>query len=59
MLERCIDLSRNRMLRAMPEPTKMMIALEFASKGAEEMSDSRLPDGNGTNPFRLALCRGS
>jgi hypothetical protein len=36
---------------------KLMIALEFASTGAEEMSlFQRLSAGNGTNPFRLALC---
>src|SRR5580693_2480458 len=41
----------------MPEPMKLMIAEEFASTGAEEMSlFHRLSAGNGTNPFRLALC---
>jgi hypothetical protein len=35
----------------------LMIAAEFASTGAEEMSlFQRLSAGNGTNPFRLALC---
>src|ERR1700688_1452814 len=41
----------------MPAPMKLMIALEFASTGAEERSlFQRLSAGNGTNPFRLALC---
>ena len=41
----------------MPAPMKLMIALEFGSTGAEEMSlFQRLSAGNGTNPFRLALC---
>ena len=41
----------------MPEPMKLMIAAEFGSTGAEEMSlFQRLSAGNGTNPFRLALC---
>jgi hypothetical protein len=41
----------------MPAPMKLMIAAEFASSGAEEISlFQRLSDGNGTNPFRLALC---
>src|SRR5580700_10980715 len=43
--------------RPMPEPMKLMIAAEFASTGAEEMSlFQRLSAGTGTNPFRLALC---
>src|ERR1700674_2613436 len=43
--------------KPMPEPMKLMIAAEFASTGAEEMSlFQRLSAGNGTNPFRLALC---
>jgi hypothetical protein len=41
----------------MPEPMKPISAAEFASTGAEEMSlFQRLSAGNGTNPFRLALC---
>jgi hypothetical protein len=41
----------------MPEPMKLMIAAEFASTGAEEMSlFQRLSTGKGTNPFRPALC---
>src|SRR5579862_4380379 len=42
--------------KPMPEPTKLMIAAEFESTGAEEISlFQRLSAGNGTNPFRLAL----
>lgn len=42
--------------RPIPVPMKLMIAAEFGSTGAEEMSlFQRLSGGNGTNPFRLAL----
>jgi hypothetical protein len=40
----------------MLEPMKLMMAAEFASTGADEMSlFQRLSAGNGTNPFRPAL----
>lgn len=43
--------------KPMEGPMKLMIAVELGSTGAEEMSwFHRLSDGNGTNPFRLALC---
>jgi hypothetical protein len=43
--------------KPMPEPMKLMVAAEFGSTGAEEMSlFHRLSAGNGTNPFRLELC---
>ena len=38
-------------------PMKLMIAAELGSTAAVEMSwFHRLPDGNGTTPFRLAPC---
>lgn len=38
-------------------PMKLMIAAEFESTGADEMSlFQRLSDGNGTNPLRLPPC---
>ena len=41
----------------MPAPMKLMMAVEFGSTGAAEMSAfHRLSAGNGTKPFRLALC---
>lgn len=38
-------------------PMKLIIAAEFGSTGAEEISVfQRLSDGKGTNPLRLAPC---
>lgn len=43
--------------RPIPAPMKLMIAVEFGSTAAEEISlFHKLSAGNGTNPFRLALC---
>src|SRR5579871_1243088 len=43
--------------RPIPAPMKLMIALEFESTGAEEISlFHRLSAGNGTYPLRPALC---
>src|SRR5271155_2811493 len=41
----------------MPEPMKLMMAFEFGSTAAPEMSVFHaFPAGNGRNPFRLAPC---